>query len=226
MPSHQRVLSLFISSATQWMPPAALCSRTRTTRWCCPRWRPMWRLGWAGGLALGWRSRPACLTRSDSLDSLNGEAMHHRAQAVRRQTQEVRRLFRARLMDSTAWFARRYRLSPAIVQAVVADSLARVGLLDFADRPVATLSGGQKQRVAIAGALAEMPRVGARAPLRRQAVRCCRFSCHMQLGDAAFVLQRAASSSWQHSRPACRDNRCWYSRPQAPLLVPAGPAAG
>lgn len=39
------------------------------------------------------------------------------------------------------------------------DSLARVGLQAFAERPTSSLSGGQKQRVAIAGALAECPRV-------------------------------------------------------------------
>ncbi|EFN53568.1 hypothetical protein CHLNCDRAFT_25702 [Chlorella variabilis] len=53
----------------------------------------------------------------------------------------------------------RYSLNPAAVQAVVRDSLARVGLQAFAERPTSSLSGGQKQRVAIAGALAECPRV-------------------------------------------------------------------
>lgn len=37
----------------------------------------------------------------------------------------------------------------------------QVGLAEFAERPTSSLSGGQKQRVAIAGALAECPRVGA-----------------------------------------------------------------
>lgn len=40
-------------------------------------------------------------------------------------------------------------------------ALEQVGLQDFAERPTSSLSGGQKQRVAIAGALAECPRVGA-----------------------------------------------------------------
>ncbi|KAL4419561.1 hypothetical protein ABPG77_003587 [Micractinium sp. CCAP 211/92] len=53
----------------------------------------------------------------------------------------------------------RYRLSPAAVHAVVQHSLAQVGLAEFAERPTSSLSGGQKQRVAIAGALAECPRV-------------------------------------------------------------------
>ncbi|KAI3424112.1 hypothetical protein D9Q98_009473 [Chlorella vulgaris] len=53
----------------------------------------------------------------------------------------------------------RYALAPEAVQSLVRDSLARVGLDGFAERPAASLSGGQKQRVAIAGALAECPRV-------------------------------------------------------------------
>ncbi|PSC74300.1 ABC transporter I family member chloroplastic [Micractinium conductrix] len=53
----------------------------------------------------------------------------------------------------------RYRLSPEAVHAAVAHSLAQVGLSEFSERPTSSLSGGQKQRVAIAGALAECPRV-------------------------------------------------------------------
>lgn len=53
----------------------------------------------------------------------------------------------------------RYNLTPGGVTAAVTHALDRVGLADVGDRPTATLSGGQKQRVAIAGALAENPRV-------------------------------------------------------------------
>ena len=53
----------------------------------------------------------------------------------------------------------RYDLTPADVTAAVTHALDRVGLADVADRPTATLSGVKKQRVAIAGALAENPRV-------------------------------------------------------------------
>ena len=45
------------------------------------------------------------------------------------------------------------------VRRRVEESLAAVGLGDLMDRPTHNLSGGQKQRVAIAGALAERPRV-------------------------------------------------------------------
>jgi iron complex transport system ATP-binding protein len=48
---------------------------------------------------------------------------------------------------------------PAAVHAAVQHALQQVGLREFAERPTSSLSGGQKQRVAIAGALAECPRV-------------------------------------------------------------------
>lgn len=41
---------------------------------------------------------------------------------------------------------------------IVADSLARVGMADFADRSFSTLSGGEKQRVLVARALAQQAR--------------------------------------------------------------------
>jgi energy-coupling factor transporter ATP-binding protein EcfA2 len=53
----------------------------------------------------------------------------------------------------------RYSLPPAAAQALARASLDRVGLLHLADRPTSSMSGGQKQRLAIAGALAESPRV-------------------------------------------------------------------
>jgi energy-coupling factor transporter ATP-binding protein EcfA2 len=53
----------------------------------------------------------------------------------------------------------RYALPAAEVDAAVLHALGRVGLAAFAERPTSSLSGGQKQRVAIAGALAENPRV-------------------------------------------------------------------
>ena len=54
---------------------------------------------------------------------------------------------------------RRYELPEALVRAQVEAALSRVGLGGFAERQTHTLSGGQKQRVAIAGALAECPKV-------------------------------------------------------------------
>jgi zinc transport system ATP-binding protein len=42
-------------------------------------------------------------------------------------------------------------------RAIVADAIARVGLADVADRPLARLSGGQQQRAFIAKALAGQP---------------------------------------------------------------------
>ena len=45
------------------------------------------------------------------------------------------------------------------VNALVMHSLERVGMAEFADRQTSSLSGGQKQRVAIAGILAENPRI-------------------------------------------------------------------
>lgn len=52
-----------------------------------------------------------------------------------------------------------YDLPPAAAQALARSCLDRVGLSDVQDRPSSSLSGGQKQRVAIAGALAESPRL-------------------------------------------------------------------
>ncbi len=53
----------------------------------------------------------------------------------------------------------RYNLTTKQATAAVHHALERVGLRTYADRPTSSLSGGQKQRVAIAGALAENPRV-------------------------------------------------------------------
>jgi energy-coupling factor transport system ATP-binding protein len=53
----------------------------------------------------------------------------------------------------------RYNLTNKQVIAAIHHALERVGLATYSDRPTSSLSGGQKQRVAIAGALAENPRV-------------------------------------------------------------------
>ena len=53
----------------------------------------------------------------------------------------------------------RYKLEEAHVRAHVERMLEAVNLPGFARRQTHTLSGGQKQRVAIAGALAECPKV-------------------------------------------------------------------
>ncbi len=53
----------------------------------------------------------------------------------------------------------RYKLKESQVRAHVDRMLEAVNLPGFAKRQTHTLSGGQKQRVAIAGALAECPKV-------------------------------------------------------------------
>jgi len=53
----------------------------------------------------------------------------------------------------------RYALLEEDVLCQVQHALKLVGMEAFQDRPTHTLSGGQKQRVAIAGALAECPKV-------------------------------------------------------------------
>ncbi|KAK9817821.1 hypothetical protein WJX72_002713 [[Myrmecia] bisecta] len=53
----------------------------------------------------------------------------------------------------------RYKLREAEVRAQVNCTLEMVNMQEQAQRPTHTLSGGQKQRVAIAGALAENPKV-------------------------------------------------------------------
>lgn len=53
----------------------------------------------------------------------------------------------------------RYNLPEEDVLCQVQHALSLVGMEKFQNRPTHTLSGGQKQRVAIAGALAECPKV-------------------------------------------------------------------
>ena len=53
----------------------------------------------------------------------------------------------------------RYALLEEDVLCQVQHALKLVGMEAFQNRPTHTLSGGQKQRVAIAGALAECPKV-------------------------------------------------------------------
>lgn len=53
----------------------------------------------------------------------------------------------------------RYALPEEDVLCQVQHALSLVGMEDFQNRTTHTLSGGQKQRVAIAGALAECPKV-------------------------------------------------------------------
>ena len=53
----------------------------------------------------------------------------------------------------------RYALTDEQVAVTVHHALERVGMAHAIDRPISSLSGGQKQRVAIAGALAENPRL-------------------------------------------------------------------
>ncbi len=50
-------------------------------------------------------------------------------------------------------------LPPSEVDALVASTLARLGLSDLAERPCHHLSGGEKRRVALAGVLALRPRL-------------------------------------------------------------------
>lgn len=53
----------------------------------------------------------------------------------------------------------RYALQEEDVLCQVQHALSLVGMETFLNRTTHTLSGGQKQRVAIAGALAESPKV-------------------------------------------------------------------
>lgn len=62
------------------------------------------------------------------------------------------------LSDVGEWHCR-FHLPAADVNARVHQALQAVSMEDFADRPVHTLSGGQKQRAAIAGVLAQRPKV-------------------------------------------------------------------
>ena len=84
----------------------------------------------------------------------------------------------------------RYELPEALVRAQVEAALSRVGLHGFAERQTHTLSGGQKQRVAIAGALAECPKV------LQHLLGKDNTTCHLGLNKclkwAAALLQHAS----------------------------------
>lgn len=56
----------------------------------------------------------------------------------------------------------RYHLPEADVLCQVQHALKLVDMEAYQNRPTYTLSGGQKQRIAIAGALAECPKVSSR----------------------------------------------------------------
>ena len=58
-------------------------------------------------------------------------------------------------------------------------ALEMVGMSEYADRPVSSLSGGQMQRVAIAGAVADAPRV----------LLCDELTTFLDKGDQQAVLE-------------------------------------
>ena len=57
--------------------------------------------------------------------------------------------------------------------SLVEDALRAVDMQDYNDRATNTLSGGQKQRVAIAGALAQNPKVDINANITYTRVYIC-----------------------------------------------------
>ncbi len=61
--------------------------------------------------------------------------------------------------EQVRMLGRLHGLAGAALDAAVADALARVDLLDVADRRSATYSGGMRQRIGIAGALVHRPPV-------------------------------------------------------------------
>lgn len=88
----------------------------------------------------------------------------------------------------------RLGLPDAVAARRAAAALARVGLAGLETRPVHTLSGGQKQRVAVAGALAQGPRV----------LLLDELTTFLDAEDAAGVLAavRAAVGPGGRRRPA------------------------
>ena len=88
----------------------------------------------------------------------------------------------------------RLGLPDAVAASRAVAALARVGLAGLEMRPVHTLSGGQKQRVAVAGALAQGPRV----------LLLDELTTFLDAEDAAGVLAavRAAVGPGGRQRPA------------------------
>jgi energy-coupling factor transport system ATP-binding protein len=88
----------------------------------------------------------------------------------------------------------RLGLPDAVAARRAVAALARVGLAGLETRPVHTLSGGQKQRVAVAGALAQGPRV----------LLLDELTTFLDAEDAAGVLAavRAAVGPGGRQRPA------------------------
>ena len=83
----------------------------------------------------------------------------------------------------------RYALPEEDVVCQVKHALTLVGMETYQDRPTHTLSGGQKQRVAIAGALAECPKVLPQPSVSQPySFPCC--GNHVQLSSRTAFLMR------------------------------------
>lgn len=66
---------------------------------------------------------------------------------------------RATVADDVAFALENAAVPPQLMQQRVHEALAAVGMLAYADKAPAQLSGGQKQRVALAGVIAQQPRL-------------------------------------------------------------------
>jgi zinc transport system ATP-binding protein len=119
-----------------------------------------------------------------------------------------------------------WRPTPAPLRARADECLARVGAVEYADKPVGTLSGGQWQRVMIARALAITPRilaldeplVGVDAAGQRQfseMLRALRRDLGLTILLVTHDLRTVAGASAECDRVAClRRTLHFHSTPQ------------
>lgn len=93
-------------------------------------------------------------------------------------------------------FCRRFHLQERMVREHVQRMLQAVNLEGFIDRQTHTLSGGQKQRVAIAGALAQCPKVRLFAALAFLFHCAARMLCGYQLRGIAARRHNLNTSNY------------------------------
>jgi hypothetical protein len=112
-------LPVCLPACLQWTAPAALFSKTQTTRWSCPQWPLTWHLVWGGGQALH-AVALACLSALLALDGLPGCAARRKASwhlrsgsaggRKNRQSSAILLCVPGKCAAGTVWHRQRYML--------------------------------------------------------------------------------------------------------------------